>query len=120
MAFAFEKLIIYQKSVSFADRICELTGGFPRGYWFLVDQLNRASLSIATNLAEGNGRFTKADRRHFFGIARGSVQECVPLLELASRRMLIPRELHLALYADLEEIARMLSGLIHGLDKRQT
>ena len=86
MAFLFEKLLVYQKAVSFADRICELTSGFPRGYWFLIDQLNRAALSISTNIAEGNGRFTKADRRNFFGISRGSVQECVPLLELAQRR----------------------------------
>ena len=67
------------------SRVTRLTGRFPRGFYFLADQLNRASLSIAANIAEGNGRFTKADRRNFFGIARGSVQECVPLLEVARR-----------------------------------
>ena len=86
MAFTFEKLLVYQKSVDLADLICSKTEEFPRGYGFLVDQLNRAALSIAANIAEGNGRFTKPDRRNFFGIARGSVQECVPLLELALRR----------------------------------
>jgi len=86
MSFVFEKLIVYQKAIQFADSICQLTSTFPRGYYFLTDQLNRAALSIAANIAEGNGRFTKADRRNFFGIARGSVQECVPLLELARRR----------------------------------
>jgi hypothetical protein len=44
MAFAFEKLVVYQKAVTSADRICELTGGFRRGYWFLADQLNRDCL----------------------------------------------------------------------------
>ena len=65
MAFAFEKLLIYQKSVDFADQICARTEQFPRGYGFLVDQLNRASVSIAANIAEGNGRFTKPARKHF-------------------------------------------------------
>ncbi len=69
MAFAFEKLLVYQKAVDFADTVCQQTESFPRGYGFLVDQLNRAALSIAANMAEGNGRFTKPDRRHFFGIA---------------------------------------------------
>ena len=78
MAFAFEKLKVYQKAVAFADAACTLTRGFPRGCFFLADQLNRAALSIAANIAEGNGRFTKPDRKNFFGIARGSVQECVP------------------------------------------
>ncbi|MBN1491390.1 MAG: four helix bundle protein [Phycisphaerae bacterium] len=43
----------------------------------------RAVLSAAANLAKGNGRFAKADGRNFFTIARGSVHECVPLLEPA-------------------------------------
>lgn len=71
MAFMFEHLEVYQKSVNFADRLLALTEAFPKGYRFLVDQLNRATLSIAANIAEGNGRFTKADRKNFFGIARG-------------------------------------------------
>jgi hypothetical protein len=65
-----------------------------------------------------NGRFTKADREHFFTIARGSVQECVPLLELARRRGLIQVGRHDRLKDHLEKTARMLSGLIKGLDKR--
>ena len=119
MSFAFEKLLVYQKAVTFADGICTLTKGFPRGYFFLADQLNRAALPDAANIAEGNGRFTKADRRNFFGIARGSVQECVPLLELANRQGLLDTAGHQQMKAALEEIAKMLSGLINCLDKRQ-
>jgi four helix bundle protein len=120
MAFAFEKLQVYQKAVAFADGVCTLTRSFPRGYFFLADQLNRAALSIAANIAEGNGRFTKPDRKNFFGIARGSVQECVPLLELAHRQNLLDASQHDQMKADLEEIARMLSGLIKGVENRKT
>lgn len=120
MAFAFEKLLVYQKAVDFADAVCGETEEFSRGYGFLADQLNRAALSIAANIAEGNGRFTKPDRRHFFGIACGSVQECVPLLELAFRRKLLNETSHNELKDRLEEIARMLSGLIKGLENRET
>jgi four helix bundle protein len=94
MPFAFEKLLVYQNAIDFANAVCTATRDFPRGYYFLVDQLNRAALSIAANIAEGNGRFTKADRRNFFGIARGSVQECMPLLELAARQTLLTPEQH--------------------------
>ncbi len=59
-----------------------------------------------------------ADRRNFFGIAGGSVQECVPLLELAKRRNLLTDQACDALKSQLEEIARMLSGLIKGLENR--
>lgn len=120
MAFSFEKLLVYQKAVDFADAVCNHTEQFPARYYHLADQLNRASLSISSNIAEGNGRFTKPDRKNFFGIARGSVQECVPQLELARRRKLVSDEKHQELKSQLEEIARMLSGLINGLEDRSS
>jgi four helix bundle protein len=104
MTFAFEKLLVYQKSVDFADSVCVATEQFQRGYGFLDDQLNRAALSISSNIAGGSGRFTKADRKHFFGIARGSVQECVPQLELAKRRGLIDDSKHAKLKSQFEKL----------------
>lgn len=47
MPFMFENLQVYQKAVDLADQVAGLTEKFPRGYYFLVDQLNRAALSIA-------------------------------------------------------------------------
>ena len=120
MAFMFENLEVYQKAIDFAEQITNLTEQFPRGYYFLSDQLNRAALSIATNIAEGNGRFTKNDRKHFFVIARGSAQECVPLLELARRKQLLSNQKVVDLRNQLEIIAKMISGLINGLKNRTT
>ncbi|MCC7408517.1 MAG: four helix bundle protein [Phycisphaeraceae bacterium] len=119
MPFMFENLEVYQKALDFIEQVTTLTESFPRGYGFLADQLNRAALSIATNLAEGNGRFTISDRKHFFTIARGSTQECVPLLEIARRRELINEDTVTQLRSQLEVIARMLAGLITGLSKRK-
>jgi four helix bundle protein len=120
VAFNFEKLHVYQRSVDFADDICSRTEQSSHGYGFLVDQLNRAALSISANIAEGNGRFTKPDRKHFFGIARGSILECVPLLELARRRGLLGDSDHGELKSRLEEIGKMLSGLIRGFEHRES
>ncbi len=117
MAFMFEKLEVYQKSVDFAEHVSNLTDTFPKGYYYLVDQLNRASLSVAANLAEGNGRWHKAERKQFFWIARGSAQECVPLLELAKRKKFVKAETHQELLTELESINKMIVGLIKGMEK---
>jgi four helix bundle protein len=116
MAFMFERLVVYQRAVDLADELMRSTAETPRGMGFLSDQIQRAVTSIAANLAEGNGRFTKADRRHFFHIARGSTHECVPLIELAARRGMFGRREADEFCAELEEIARMIAGLIKGLD----
>lgn len=64
MSFMFESLDVYRKAVDMADELGSLTAEAPRGCYYLTDQLNRAALSIATNLAEGNGRFTAGFRFH--------------------------------------------------------
>jgi four helix bundle protein len=116
MAFIFENLKVYQKAVDFAEQIYILTDAFPKGHYNLVDQLSRASLSISLNIAEGNGKFTDNDKKHFFIIARGSAHECIPALEIAKRRKFISVEDCNKLKANLEEIAKMISGLLKRYD----
>lgn len=118
MPFLLEKLQVCQKAVDFADGISELTSNFPRGCFYLADPSNRAALSIPTHIAEDNGLFTAADRRHFFGIARGSDHECVPVIEICRRRELVTEEQATSLRSDPDQIGRMLSGLINGLENR--
>lgn len=112
MAFIFENLDVYKKAVDLAEKISGITELFSRGNYYLSDQLNRAVLSISANIAEGNGRYHKADRTNFFRIARGSAFECVPLLEVCQRKNLIEEKLHKELKIQLEDICKMLSGLM--------
>jgi four helix bundle protein len=113
MTFIFEKLDVYQKALNFAEETCELTQHFTKGNYYLADQINRAALSVAANIAEGNGRYHKSERVNFFRIARGSAFECVPILELCRRKSLISNEQHTALKIKLENISKMLSGLMN-------
>jgi four helix bundle protein len=112
MSFLFENLDVYKKAVDFADKIYESTKAFPKGNYSLADQLNRAALSISTNIAEGNGRYHKADRSNFFRIARGSAFECVPILEICRRKVFIVESKCDEFKKEVENICKMLSGLI--------
>lgn len=113
MAFIFENLDVYQKAVDFADKISSLAERFPKGNYYLSDQLNRAALSIATNIAEGNGKYHKADRVNFFRIARGSAFECVPIIEICKRKSFLGDQEVCILKKELEDICKMLSGLMN-------
>jgi four helix bundle protein len=112
MPFLFENLEVYKKAINFADEVGNLLEGLPRGNYYLADQLNRAALSIAANIAEGNSRYHKADRKNFFRISRGSAFECVPILELCGRKKLISEEKAKSLKGNLDEICKMLTGLM--------
>ena len=119
MSFMFENLEVYQRAVDLVQKIAALTQSFPaKGYHYLIDQLRRASLSIPLNIAEGNGRWHVGDRKNFFWIARGSVSECVPLLELCKREKLITEETWIELKSELEVLSKMLTALVKGTDKR--
>ncbi len=116
MSFMFENLEVYQKSLDLAEEISNLTGSFDRGTYYIKDQANRAALSVPANIAEGNGRRHKNDRKQFFYIARGSAHECVPILELCKRKGLISNEKNDSLKSQINSIAMMLSKFISGLD----
>ena len=95
--FDHEKLDVYQESVAFCgwvgDLLNEITGKAAA-----KDQLDRASTSLPLNIAEGNGKFSDADRSRFLEIARGSALERAACLDvLVARRFIaaeriVPRE----------------------------
>src|SRR5690606_31072881 len=86
---------------------------------FVADQLKRACISIALNLAEGVGRMTSADKKHFYIMARGSVNECVALLKILYTQNWIPKEEFDMLYLEYESISKMLLGLIRSTGNRE-
>jgi four helix bundle protein len=119
MPFLVQNLRIYRESPDLAGRVTALTESCPRGRHYPSDQLNRAGVSVAANIAEGNGHFLPKDRRNFFVIGRASAQECLPLLEVAKRRDLNTEQEHTELIQGLEVILRMVPGLIQRADVNQ-
>jgi len=117
MPFLFERLDVYQKAMQLADEVTEVSEAFPRGKYYLREQLDRALLSITNNIAEGNGRFTKNDKIHFFHIARGSAFESVSILDMCFRKRLITGEQLDGYRKQLDDICKMISGLIKRQDK---
>jgi four helix bundle protein len=113
MQFTFEKLEVYQRSLAWVEeveKILERAG--PKVSRSFADQLSRASLSIPLNIAEGNGRWHKAEKRQFFWIARGSLFECVPLIEILRRRSILEEAETTAHRERLEVIGKMLTNLV--------
>jgi four helix bundle protein len=82
-----ERLHVYQLAL---ELHAVLSAVLPRrGYGVLRDQLERASLSIVLNIAEGAGRTSSPDKRRFYVLARGSSTECAALLDVLRLRALI-------------------------------
>ncbi len=74
--FGHEKLDVYRISLEYVTYVYKLSARLKGNHRHARDQILRASQSIPLNIAEGNGRRTPKDRRHFFDIARGSALEC--------------------------------------------
>ena len=109
--FSHEKLDVYQKAIGFIAWLSPLMEETPR-LGDVKDQLDRASTSIALNIAEGNGKYTEKDRCRFFDIAHGSALECAAGLDvLVAKRKLTP-DLIRPGKETLQSIVRMLFGLI--------
>ncbi len=118
MGFDFENLEVYKKSVKFTEKIYKVTKNFPEEENYgLASQLKRAAVSVASNIAEGSGRYNKKDFAQYLRISRGSIYECVPLLEVALKQSFLPESDYKDLIADCNELAKMLNGLIRSLIK---
>lgn len=109
--FRFEKLDVWQLAIAFSDDIYRETQSFPADERFgLTNQLRRAAVSIAANIAEGSGRMSDRDFARFMEIAYGSLMETVSHLEIARRQSFITSEAAEMLRSTADRLARMLSG----------
>ena len=115
--FDFQKLIVYQKSFEFYTGISNEIIKKNQIDKIGKDQLRRASMSITLNIAEGTSRFSSADRRNFYTIARGSLYECIAILDLLLKDKLINPPLHLNFSTIGEEISKMLYSMEMKLSK---
>lgn len=109
----FKDLMVWQDSVIFATTIYNVTTLFPKDEVYgLTSQLRRASVSIASNLAEGSKRGSKKEFAHFIRIAQGSGAEIETQLFISKNLGYIKEEDLLKLINELESIMKMLTGLL--------
>ena len=85
--------------------------------WATKNQLLRSTISIMLNSAEGSGRFTKPDRRHFAIMARSSLFETMAILELLKESQELPDNQFKEFYDKGEEISKILYSMIKTLSQ---
>lgn len=116
--FDHEKLEVYREAVSFVAWLSALLEETVR-LGEVKDHLDRASTSMALNIAEGNGKYSPKDRCRFFDIAHGSALECAAGLDvLVAKGKLSPEQIRPG-KERLQGIVRMLMGLIKRNSARQ-
>src|SRR4051812_4886026 len=116
-SFDHEKLKVYQSSIQFitwsTDLLVQVTAKAA-----VKDQLDRASTSVALNIAEGNGKFAIRDRCRFLDFARGSALECAACLDVLVAKRLVHPNVVYAGKQGLLEVVSMLIGLANSLQAR--
>ena len=117
MSFSFEDLKVYQKSLEFSVSVIKVVDDLDthRKHYRMIEQLEAASSSVALNIAEGKGRFSKKEFKRFCYIARGSLYETVAILQIFKKLKWLNEDIYWTLYNDSVEINKMLSGLINSI-----
>ena len=86
MAQDIKALVVWQRAIELTVCVYELTRSFPKDEVYgLTSQMRRASVSVASNIAEGRGRLNRAEFRQFLGLAQGSIFELKTQLMVARR-----------------------------------
>lgn len=102
---------VWQRAMDISVRIYQVTRSFPPSEMYgLTNQLRRAAVSIASNIAEGHAR-SRRDFARFLHMAYGSLNEVETQLELSRRIGFLPQETHESLSSDLAILGRQLNSL---------
>jgi four helix bundle protein len=114
MARSYRELLVWQKARILAVHIYKVTSSFPNSEIYgLTSQMRRAGVSIASNIAEGQGRLTSGEFRHFLGQARGSLLELETQLAIAHDQ----RFLDSVTYESVDQECYAVLGLINRLSE---
>lgn len=113
---SYRDLIAWQKAMDLAEAIYRLTANFPVSERFgLTMQLRRAAVSVPSNVAEGQGRLSHADFRHFLGNARGSLLEVETQVRLSVRLHFADDDAARHVLLLSSEVGRLINGLIQAV-----
>ncbi len=108
----FKDLLVWQKAIELATRVYHLTNELPAEEKFgLISQIRKCVVSISSNIAEGAGRNTKNDFKHFLSISQGSSYELETQLIIANNLYLLEKNKLEQVLSQLEEIQKMITGL---------
>ena len=114
--FGFERLEVYRRAKDLVKAVYRSTGTFPPEERFgLTNQIRRAAVSVASNIAEGQGRLSRKDQAHFSQMAYSSLLEVVCQADIARELgMLEESGLH-----EIERIAASVASMLSALHKSQ-
>jgi len=112
LSYKYQDLIAWQKAKALASEIYRATEPFPKTEIYgLISQVRRAAVSIASNIAEGQGRLTKGEFCHFLGQARGSLLELETQLSIAVDLGFLEADQFKKLEQQTSEVRMLLNGL---------
>lgn len=113
-------LYVWQKSVEFVLQIYKILKRFPVEERFgIISQMQRAAISIPSNIAEGAARRSRKEYLQFLYNARGSLSEIDTQLEISYKLNYLSKAEHTAFQNALDELSKMLNGLIVSLMKKE-
>ncbi len=113
---SFKDLVVWQKAVQLSSEIYRLTALLPSSEQFgLTNQMRRASVSVASNIAEGNGRSSRGEYLQSLGHARGSNCELQTQLTIAGTLGFCLKEKYEPAEKLSADISRMLNALMKSL-----
>lgn len=119
MGRSYKDLVVWQKAMDPVTSTYRATARFPKDELFgLTSQARRAAVSIPSNIAEGQGRLSENEFRHFLGLARGSLMELETQLQVAENLGYLAKEDVAGLLQSCGEVGRLLNGLIASIVKQ--